>query len=48
MEGRKGEQPKKLEVYNTEERIKIDGELTELWHLARAGIPPMTGAGLQR
>ncbi len=28
MEGRKGEAPKKLQVYNTEERIKIDGELT--------------------
>ena len=28
MEGKKGEQPKKLKVYNTEERILIDGDLT--------------------
>lgn len=28
MEGRKGETPKKLQIYDTEERIKIDGELT--------------------
>jgi arylsulfatase len=28
MEGRKGEEPRKLRVYNTEERIKIDHELT--------------------
>lgn len=28
MEGRKGETPKKLQVYNTEERLLIDGELT--------------------
>lgn len=29
MEGKKGEQPKKLKVYNTKERILIDGELTQ-------------------
>jgi arylsulfatase len=29
MEGKKGEQPKKIKVYNTEERILIDGELTK-------------------
>ena len=29
MEGVKGQQPKKLRVYNTEERIKIDGDLTK-------------------
>jgi arylsulfatase len=29
MEGRKGEQPRKLRVYDTRERILIDGELTE-------------------
>jgi hypothetical protein len=28
MEGRKGETPKKLQVYNTEERLLFDGELT--------------------
>jgi arylsulfatase len=28
MEGRKGKQPEKLKVYNTEERILIDNELT--------------------
>ena len=28
MEGRRGEDPKKLRVYDTEERILIDGELT--------------------
>ena len=29
MESKKGEQPKKLQVYNTKERILIDGELTK-------------------
>jgi arylsulfatase len=29
MEGRKGEMPRKLKVYNTEERLLIDGELTK-------------------
>ena len=29
MEGRKGKTPKKLEVYNTEARTRIDGELTK-------------------
>jgi arylsulfatase len=29
MEGKKGENPRKLQVYNTEERILIDGELTK-------------------
>ena len=29
MEGKKGEKPKKLKVYNTEERILIDAELTK-------------------
>ena len=28
MESKKGEEPKKLKVYNTEERMKIDGDLT--------------------
>jgi arylsulfatase len=28
MEGKKGEEPKKLKVYNTEERTLIDGDLT--------------------
>ncbi|MFQ5962598.1 MAG: arylsulfatase, partial [Candidatus Methylomirabilales bacterium] len=29
MEGRKGEEPRKLRVYDTEQRILIDGELTD-------------------
>ncbi|MGI9629323.1 MAG: arylsulfatase [Longimicrobiales bacterium] len=29
MEGTKGEQPENVRIYNTEERIRIDGELTE-------------------
>ncbi len=28
MEGRKGEEPRKLRIYNTEERLKIDKDLT--------------------
>jgi arylsulfatase len=30
MQGRKGEQPKKLKVYDTKERIRIDGDLTSM------------------
>ena len=54
MEGRKGEEPRKLRVYNTEERIKIDHDLiksTLIGHILTnkcfADITINTSDGLQ-